>query len=79
MMIFIDTEFTDFINTWMISLGLVSENGEEFYVEVPKPEADCGVFERGAVTVYLGQEPHVSADRKLTQRQFSVSADNLCC
>jgi hypothetical protein len=35
MMNFIDTEFTDFINTSMISLGLGAEPGEEFYLEMP--------------------------------------------
>jgi len=33
--IFIDTEFTDFIDPQLISIGLVSEFGEEFYAEVP--------------------------------------------
>lgn len=33
--IFIDTEFTDFINTELISLGAVTEDGtDEFYVEI---------------------------------------------
>jgi hypothetical protein len=35
MYLFIDTEFTDFINSDLISLGLVSEDGtKEFYVEI---------------------------------------------
>lgn len=33
MKIFIDTEFTDFNNCDLISLGMVAENGEEFYAE----------------------------------------------
>jgi hypothetical protein len=35
MYVFVDTEFTDFKNMQMISLGLVSEDGKhEFYVEI---------------------------------------------
>lgn len=31
--VFVDTEFTDFLNTDLISIGLVSDTGEEFYAE----------------------------------------------
>lgn len=31
--VFIDTEFTDFINTDLISIGLAADNGEEYYGE----------------------------------------------
>ena len=35
MLVFIDTEFTDFINIEMISLGMINEQGDqEFYVEI---------------------------------------------
>ena len=33
MKIFIDTEFTEFQNMGLISLGLVAENGQKFYLE----------------------------------------------
>ena len=32
--IFLDTEFTDFLNPKLISIGLVSEDGREFYAEL---------------------------------------------
>lgn len=35
MRLFIDTEFTDFVDCHLSSLGMVTECGEEFYVEVP--------------------------------------------
>jgi hypothetical protein len=54
--IFIDTEFTDFIDPQLISIGLVSEFGEEFYAEVPYPAAACSEFVRDTVIPMLGKE-----------------------
>ena len=56
MLIFFDTEFTDLnIDPKLISIGLVSEDGREFYAElsdtyVPK---ECGDFAREAVLPLL--------------------------
>ena len=33
-LLFLDTEFTNFIGTELISIGLVSEDGQEFYCEI---------------------------------------------
>lgn len=55
--IFIDTEFTDFIDIHLISLGLVSSTGEELYAEVPYPDASCSPFVREAVIPLLGKIP----------------------
>jgi hypothetical protein len=33
--VFIDTEFTDFLDPQLISIGLVAQSGEEFYAELP--------------------------------------------
>lgn len=55
--VFIDTEFTDPINTGLISLGMVAESGEEFYAEVPYLEAECSDFVRMAVIPLLGKTP----------------------
>lgn len=52
--IFIDTEFTDFLDCHLISLGMVAETGEEFYVEVPYPDTACSAFVRAAVIPLLG-------------------------
>lgn len=47
MKVFIDTEFTDFKNSRLISIGLVTEDGERsFYAELTDnfTEADCSYF-----------------------------------
>lgn len=56
--IFIDTEFTDFIDCHLISLGLAAETGEDFYAEVPYPDKACSEFVREAVIPLLGRIPH---------------------
>lgn len=38
--VFIDTEFTDFLDPRLISLGLAAESGEGSYGEVPYPDKD---------------------------------------
>lgn len=61
--IFIDTEFTDFLDLHLISLGLVSGAGEEFYAEVPYPDASCSAFVREAVILLLGKIPGAAMTR----------------
>jgi len=34
--VFIDTEFTDFLDPQLISIGLVAQSGEKFYAELPR-------------------------------------------
>lgn len=58
--VFIDTEFTDFFNAHLISIGMVAESGEEFYAEVPYPDAACSSFVRAAVIPLLGNIPHAA-------------------
>lgn len=55
---FLDTEFTDFIDCQLISLGIVTEDGQEFYAERTdyNPSA-CSQFTMAAVLPQLGQEP----------------------
>jgi hypothetical protein len=58
MRIFVDTEFTDFIDCDLISVGLVAEDGREFYGE--RSDFDmraCSEFVRAAVLPQLGQYP----------------------
>lgn len=58
--LFIDTEFTDFINTEIISLGIVSLDGaDEFYVEISdyNPRI-CSEFVRMNVIPLLNLEKH---------------------
>ncbi len=53
--IFIDTEFTDFKNPQLISIGLAAANGEEFYAEVPYLESTCSSFVKEVVIPLLGK------------------------
>lgn len=55
MLVFIDTEFSDFINTELISIGLVSQDGQSFYVELPFNVKECSDFVKEAVIPLLGK------------------------
>ena len=57
MNVFIDTEFTDLFEPILISIGMVSDTGEEFYAEVPYPDYKCSAFVREAVLPLLRIEP----------------------
>ena len=54
MLVFIDTEFTNFHNPKLISIGLASETGETFYAEIPYPRAECSDFVKEVVAPLLG-------------------------
>ncbi|VVE44086.1 3'-5' exoribonuclease.1 [Pandoraea horticolens] len=55
---FIDTEFTDFTDSRLISIAVVSEDGQEFYGEVSDFERPrCNDFVRAVVLPQLGQFP----------------------
>ena len=58
MLIFLDTEFTDFNDPDLISIGLVTETGNEFYAELTdyRDEA-CSDFVRQVVKPLLKQHP----------------------
>jgi hypothetical protein len=56
--VFIDTEFTDFIDCHLISIGMAAESGEDFYAEVPYPDQACSAFVREAVIPQLGRIAH---------------------
>jgi hypothetical protein len=57
MLIFLDTEFTDFVNTSLLSIGLVSEDGREFYAESAEVDyAKCSDFTREVVVPMLGAD-----------------------
>lgn len=55
MRIFIDTEFTSFKNPKLISIGMVSEDGHEFYYELTDTWTlpDCSLFVIGWVLPWL--------------------------
>lgn len=57
MLLFLDTEFTDFIDTDLISIGIVSEDGREFYAErTDFNRGTCSDFVKAAVLPLLGSE-----------------------
>ena len=58
MRIFVDTEFTDFIDCDLISIALVADDGREFYAERNDfDQSACSAFVREAVLPQLGQYP----------------------
>lgn len=58
MRLFLDTEFTDFIDSEMISIGIVDENGREFYAESTQFRREaCSLFVNEIVIPLLGQWP----------------------
>jgi hypothetical protein len=44
MLVFLDTEFTGFLDPKLISIGMIAGTGEEFYAEVPFPDSSCSTF-----------------------------------
>lgn len=57
MLIFLDTEFTDFIDCELISIGMVSEDGKHvLYLEIQDfDRSKCNAFVQSAVWSCLGQ------------------------
>lgn len=57
---FLDTEFTDFLDCELISIGIVTDDGREFYGErTDYDDSTCSAFVREAVLPKLGKEPAV--------------------
>ncbi len=57
MLVFIDTEFTNFSNPQLISIGLAAATGETFYAEIPYQRAECSDFVKEVVIPLLGANP----------------------
>jgi hypothetical protein len=58
MLIFLDTEFSDFVDTDLISIGLVDETGREFYAElIDYRQEVCSNFVNQVVRPLLKQHP----------------------
>ena len=58
MRVFVDTEFTDFIDCDLVSVALVADDGREFYGERSDfDRASCSEFVRAAVLSQLGLYP----------------------
>lgn len=64
LVVFLDCEFTDFIQIDLISIGLVCEDGREFYAErTDFRRDDCSDFVQVAVLPLLGSDPKVRISR----------------
>lgn len=70
MLVFVDTEFTDFVQIELISVALVADDGREFYAErTDFCRADCNDFVRAAVLPMLGRIAGAACTRaELTAR-----------
>ena len=63
MLVFLDTEFTDFAKPDLISLALVAEDGREFYAErTDYPAGQCSEFVREIVLPLFGRVPGAACD-----------------
>lgn len=71
MKLFLDTEFTDFIQIELISIALVSEDGREFYAERNDyGRQDCSAVVRAEVEPLLGRVPGASCSRQELSRRL---------
>jgi hypothetical protein len=61
--IFLDTEFTDFVDPQLISIGMSSETGEELYAEIPYDLQRCSEFVRETVLPMLGYSPEAEVTK----------------
>lgn len=70
MLVFLDTEFTEFVRPDLISIALVSEDGREFYAELDDYQRDnCNAFVRKNVVPLLGRVSGAACNRaELTRR-----------
>ncbi|WP_426342905.1 hypothetical protein ACN9MZ_14550 [Pseudoduganella sp. S-14] len=66
---FLDTEFTDFLDPQLISLGLAADSGEEFYAELPFPDSACSAFVREAILPLLGAYPEAACSFDVFRRE----------
>jgi hypothetical protein len=73
MLLFLDTEFTDFLNIDLISIGLVSEDGRhQFYAERTDFCYDwCNDFVRSAVWAHLGEVPAAKVRREQLRERLA--------
>lgn len=53
--IFIDTEFSNFLDPQLISIGFVAGSGEELYAELLYDAKNCSAFVQEAILPLLNQ------------------------
>lgn len=70
MLVFLDTEFTDFVRPDLISIGLVAEDGREFYAErTDYRRSECNDFVCATVLPLLGRVPGAACRRPALTRR----------
>ncbi|CAD6531829.1 3'-5' exoribonuclease [Paraburkholderia hiiakae] len=87
MRIFVDCEFTDFLECELISIGFVADDGRVFYGECSEYDpASCNEFVRAAVLPQLGQHPGCVFTRETLRAalvawldQFDSESERLLC
>lgn len=63
MLVFLDTEFTDFARPDLLSLALVAEDGQEFYAErTDYQQSECSGFVKDTVLPLFGRVPGAACD-----------------
>lgn len=72
MLVFIDTEYTNFHAPGLISIGLVAETGEEGYFEVEYNANECSEFVRNVVVPLLGREPNAIVPKHRLAAQLAT-------
>lgn len=76
--VYIDAEFTDFVEMHLISLGVVADTGEEFYAELNDyPQDACNTFVQESVVPLLGQVTTAVMSRQELRDRLFVWLDTL--
>lgn len=78
MLIFLDTEFSDFLLSDLISIALVSEDGREFYAERTDYNRNaCSSFVHDTVIPLLGRVPGAACERPELSKRLHAWFDAL--
>src|ERR1035437_290783 len=78
MLVFLDTEFSDFVRPDLISLALVAEDGREFYSERTDYHRDaCSEFVNETVLPLLGRVPGATCSRSELTKRLHAWFDSL--
>jgi len=80
MYIFLDTEFTDFVAPSLISIGLVTESGQQFYAERNDVDLSCcSDFLKIVVLPKLGRFPRRIVDSTQMAEQLVAWVSQFAC
>ena len=71
MRVYLDTEFTQFTQPNLISIGLVADDGREFYAVMKRfPFQQCSAFVREVVLPIIEHWPSTTLDRRELQQSL---------